>query len=159
MHGSELSELLTELNLPSPVTPIQSQILKDKQVELFIKRDELIHPVIQGNKWRKLKYNLLQADKNQQNTILSFGGAYSNHLHALAAAGKSLGFKTIGIVRGEAPELLNPCLQDMLDWGMQLEFVKRIEYRQKTSNEFITALTHKFGDFYLIPEAVIIQQE
>lgn len=93
MHGSELSELLTELNLPSPVTPIQSQILKDKQVELFIKRDELIHPVIQGNKWRKLKYNLLQADKNQQNTILSFGGAYSNHLHALAAAGKSLGLK------------------------------------------------------------------
>lgn len=153
MHdASRLHLLIGELKLPSPVSHIQLPLLKDKQVELFIKRDELIHPVIQGNKWRKLKYNLLQALKEQQSTLLSFGGAYSNHLHALAAAGNLLGIKTIGIIRGEATHPLNPCLQDMQNWGMQLEFIKRIDYREKTSDKFINHLKDKFGRFYLIPE-------
>ncbi len=141
-----------ELKLPSPVTQIHSPLLTEKKIELFIKRDELIHPVIQGNKWRKLKYNLQQAQYEQKNTILSFGGAYSNHLHALAAAGKISGFNTIGIIRGEAPRPLNPCLQDMLNWGMQLEFIQRIEYKQKTDSIFIENLKQSWGDFYLIPE-------
>jgi len=144
--------LLPILNLPSPVTQIKSPLLDEKQIKLFIKRDELIHPVIQGNKWRKLKYNILEAQKNKKDTLLSFGGAYSNHLHALAAAGKQLGLKTIGIIRGEAPQALNPCLQDMLDWGMQLKFIKRIEYKQKNEPDFIQNLRHEFGDFHLIPE-------
>lgn len=145
-------DFFTRLNLPSPVTQIQHKLLDNKQVELFIKRDELIHPVIQGNKWRKLKYNILQAEKNQQNTLLSFGGAYSNHLHALAATGKQLKLKTIGIIRGEAPKALNPCLQDLLDWGMQLKFITRKQYKQKNSAHFIQALQQEFGEFYLIPE-------
>jgi len=144
--------LLSILNLPSPVTRIKSPLLDEKQIKLFIKRDEMIHPVIQGNKWRKLKYNILEAQKNKKDTLLSFGGAYSNHLHALAAAGKQLGLKTIGIIRGEAPQALNPCLQDMLDWGMQLKFIKRIEYKQKNEPDFIQNLRHEFGDFHLIPE-------
>ena len=140
------------LNLPSPVTQIKNKLLDDKKIQLFIKRDELIHPVIQGNKWRKLKHNILQAEKKHQNTLLSFGGAYSNHLHALAAAGKQLNLKTIGIIRGEKPKQLNPCLQDMLDCRMQLKFITRLEYKQKSSIEFINSLKREFGDFYLIPE-------
>ncbi|MCW8935963.1 MAG: pyridoxal-phosphate dependent enzyme [Gammaproteobacteria bacterium] len=143
---------LTSLNLPSPITQIHNQLLDSKNIKLFIKRDELIHPVIQGNKWRKLKHNLLDAEKKQQDTLLSFGGAYSNHLHALAAAGNQLNLKTIGIIRGEAPKHLNPCLQDMQHWGMQLKFISRLEYKQKTSIEFLNNLKQAFGDFYLIPE-------
>jgi len=143
---------ILNLNLPSPVTQIENPLLVEKRIKLFIKRDELIHPVIQGNKWRKLKYNLFEAQKNKQNTILSFGGAYSNHLHALAAAGQQLGIKTIGVIRGEAPPSLNPCLQDMRNWGMQLKFIKRIEYRQKNDTDFIKSLHQELGEFYLIPE-------
>ncbi len=143
---------LSSLNLPSPVTQIENSLLKEKKISLFIKRDELIHPVIQGNKWRKLKYNLLNAKKNNKSTLLSFGGAYSNHLHALAAAGNQLNFKTIGIIRGEAHHPLNPCLQDMKNWNMQLKFISRLEYKQKTSPEFIQQLKQQMGDFYLIPE-------
>ena len=143
---------LAELKLPSPVSQIHTPLLKQNRLQLFIKRDELIHPVIQGNKWRKLKYNLLSARNNQQNTLLSFGGAYSNHLHALAAAGKYFNFKTIGIVRGEQHTPPNPCIQDMLDWGMHLKYVSRAEYKNKTSDEFIKQLKQAFGDFYLIPE-------
>ena len=143
---------LSNLKLPSPVTQIKNQLLTEKKIKLFIKRDELIHPVIQGNKWRKLKYNLLEAQKNKQNTILSFGGAYSNHLHALAAVGQQSGIKTIGVIRGEAHYPLNPCLQDMENWGMQLKFIKRIEYKQKNNTDFIKSLHQEFGEFYLIPE-------
>lgn len=143
---------LTELNLPSPVTQIHNSLLKEKQVQLFIKRDELIHPVIQGNKWRKLKYNLIEALNTQKNTLLSFGGAYSNHLHALAAAGKHFNFETIGIIRGEQHTPPNPCIQDMIDWGMQLKYVTRAEYKNKTHTDFINNLHQQFGKFYLIPE-------
>ncbi|VAW66411.1 pyridoxal phosphate-dependent deaminase, putative [hydrothermal vent metagenome] len=147
-----LAQLIAQLNLPSPITQIHSPFLENKDISVFIKRDELIHPVIQGNKWRKLKYNLSEAHKTHQHTLLSFGGAYSNHLHTLAKVGHLLNFKTIGIIRGEAHKTLNPCLQDMQNWGMHLEFVLRKDYRQKTSAEFIENLTQKLGKFYLIPE-------
>jgi len=142
----------TGLKLPSPVTQLHTDLLNEKKVQLFIKRDELIHPVLQGNKWRKLKYNLLEAKIKKHKTLLSFGGPYSNHLHALAFAGKQFKFNSIGIIRGEKPAALNPCLQDMKDWGMQLEYIKRIDYKQKATDEFIHNLQNKFGDFYLIPE-------
>jgi len=149
---NSLTDLLSELNLPSPVTQIKNTLLSEKKVELFVKRDELIHPYIQGNKWRKLKYNILEAEQHNQNTLLSFGGAYSNHLHALAAIGKQLNLNTIGIIRGQAPEKLNPCLQDLIDWGMQLKFVSRLEYKQKNSGKFINNLKNELSDFHLIPE-------
>lgn len=150
MQGASLN--LADLKLPSPVTQIQSPLLEQNKIQLFIKRDELIHADIQGNKWRKLKYNLLTARNNQLNTLLSFGGAYSNHLHALAAAGKYFNFKTIGIIRGEQHTPPNPCIQDMLDWGMHLKYISRAEYKNKTKHEFINSLKQEFGDFYLIPE-------
>ena len=124
-------------------------------ITLFIKRDDLLHPEISGNKIRKLKYNLIQAKKENKNTLLTFGGAFSNHILAVAAAGKERGFKTIGIIRGE--ELRekieqNQTLQKVQKFGMFLEFVTRQEYRVKNNPEFIMELEKKFGDFYLIPE-------
>jgi len=122
---------------------------------LCIKREDLLHPEISGNKFRKLKYNLFQAKAENQHTLLTFGGAFSNHILAVAAAGKEFNFKTIGIIRGE--ELVskideNPTLQKAQKFGMQLEFVSREAYRNKTEVDFLEKLKVKFGSFYLLPE-------
>jgi 1-aminocyclopropane-1-carboxylate deaminase len=124
-------------------------------ISLEIKREDLLHPFISGNKFRKLKYNLLQAKAENQETILTFGGAYSNHIAAVAYAGKEQGFKTIGVIRGE--ELGNkiadnPTLQFAQECGMEFEFVTREAYRFKTEPDFIANLEQKFGSFYLVPE-------
>ena len=115
----------------------------------------MIHPIVSGNKLRKLKYNLLQAKSENQKTLLTFGGAYSNHIPAVAFAGKEQGFKTIGIIRGD--ELRdkiqdNPTLKFAQECGMQFEFVTRDEYRHKTEAYFLENLKQKFGNFYLVPE-------
>jgi len=119
---------------------------------LHIKREDLADPYFGGNKWRKLKYNLIQAKAQHNNTLLTFGGAWSNHIYATAAAGKYFGFKTIGIIRGEAHDRLNPTLQFARDCGMQLEYVNRQTYRTKNSKEFTNELHQRYGDFYLLPE-------
>lgn len=124
-------------------------------ITVHIKREDLIHPFVSGNKFRKLKYNLLQAKKERQETLLTFGGAFSNHIAALAFAGKEKGFKTIGIIRGD--ELRdkiseNPTLQFAENCGMQFEFVSRENYRLKNEIAFLEDLKQKYGDFYLIPE-------
>jgi len=124
-------------------------------ISLHIKREDLIHPIVSGNKFRKLKYNLIQAKAENKETLLTFGGAFSNHIAAVAFAGKEQGFKTIGIIRGnELREkiLENPTLQFAQDCGMQFEFVSREEYRHKTEASFLEKLKHEFGDFYLVPE-------
>jgi len=129
--------------------------IEHPDISLFIKREDLLHPYISGNKYRKLKYNLMQAHKENRQTLLTFGGAFSNHILAVAAAGKEQGFKTIGIIRGE--ELRekiagNPTLQKAQDFGMVFEFVTREQYREKANPENIRKLEEKYGDFYLIPE-------
>ena len=129
--------------------------IENKSITLFIKREDLIHRYISGNKFRKLKYNLVQAKKENKETILTFGGAFSNHILAVAAAGKEEGFRTIGIIRGE--ELHdkiseNPTLQKAQDFGMVFDFVGREIFREKNNPEFIKQLGERFGDFYLIPE-------
>lgn len=122
---------------------------------LFIKPEYLVHPFISGNKYRKLKYNLIEAKNLKNDVLLTFGGAYSNHIAAVASAGKEYGFKTIGIIRGE--ELTNkindnPTLKFAQQCGMQLEFVTREIYKTKVTEGFIQKLKQQFGDFYLIPE-------
>jgi 1-aminocyclopropane-1-carboxylate deaminase len=112
----------------SVLTKIDDPFLENHHVNLWIKRDDLLHPVISGNKWRKLKYSLDEALSLGAETIISMGGAYSNHLHALAYAGKMLNLKTIGIIRGERTPL-SPTLLDMENWGMELRFVSRSQYR------------------------------
>lgn len=114
---------------PSILTRIDDPLLTQYQIELWMKRDDLLHPVISGNKWRKLKYSLDHALSSGADTIISMGGAYSNHLHALAYVGKMLGLKTVGLVRGERPEMLTPTLLDMTKWEMELKFVSRSDYR------------------------------
>jgi 1-aminocyclopropane-1-carboxylate deaminase len=128
---------------------------ESRNIALWIKREDLIHPFVSGNKFRKLKYNLLQAKAENQTTILTFGGAFSNHIAAVSYAGKAQGFKTIGIIRGE--ELAskineNPTLQFAHDCGMQLEFIDRKIYQSKMQANFVSDLHQKYGDFYLIPE-------
>ena len=115
----------------------------------------MIHPFISGNKFRKLKYNLIQAKKEDYSTLLTFGGAFSNHILAVASAGFENNFQTIGIIRGE--ELIdkindNPTLKKAQDLGMQFKFISRDNYRKKTNPTFIDSLKKEFGSFYLIPE-------
>ena len=124
-------------------------------VELYIKRDDLIHSEISGNKYRKLKYNIIEAQKLGFETLLTFGGAYSNHIAATASVGREFGFRTIGIIRGE--ELFdkvdgNPTLKFAKSCGMQFKFVGRSYYREKTSDSFINNLKDEFGKFYHVPE-------
>jgi len=130
-------------------------IVLPNAISLTIKREDLIHPFVSGNKFRKLKYNLLQAKSENKNTLLTFGGAFSNHIAAVAYVGKEQGFETIGIIRGD--ELFdkieeNPTLKFAQENGMQFEFVTREEYRHKNESAFIEKLKGKFGDFYLVPE-------
>ena len=121
-------------------------------MNLFIKREDLVDYELGGNKWRKMKYNLEAASQQKHHTLLTFGGAYSNHIYATAAAGKRLGLRTIGIIRGEAYQSLNPTLQFASNCGMQLEYVDRATYRKKTAKEYIDNLKEKHGRFYLLPE-------
>jgi len=114
----------------STLQKIADPLLQERQIELWLKRDDLLHPVISGNKWRKLKFILNHALELGSDTLISMGGFYSNHLHALAYAGKELGLKTIGLVRGEQPQDLSPTLEDCRNWGMDLRFVSRSDYRR-----------------------------
>lgn len=142
----------------SPSLPVAKIDLSDFGVEnqeLYLKREDLIHPFISGNKFRKLKYNVSTARDMGKDVLLTFGGAYSNHILAVAAAGKEFGFKTIGIIRGEEVHdkiSQNPTLSFSQEYGMQLHFVSREEYRRKSEKEFVEKLRRRFGDFYLIPE-------
>lgn len=124
-------------------------------ITVVIKREDLIHPFVSGNKFRKLKYNLLEAKKKHYETLLTFGGAFSNHIAAVAYAGKENGFKTIGIIRGEELQnkiIDNPTLLFAQNCGMQLEFISREAYRSKSEPSFLDGLKQQFGDFYHIPE-------
>ena len=130
-------------------------IINQNNYLLDLKREDLLHPEVSGNKFRKLKYNLLEAKKLGFDRILTFGGAYSNHISATAAAGKEMGIKTIGIIRGE--ELSNkinenPTLSFAIECGMKLYFISRSDYRKKIETDFITELKEKYGSFYLVPE-------
>jgi len=136
----------------TPVQEINHTLLEEAGVRLLIKREDLNHPFISGNKWWKLKYNLAEAVQQNRDTVLTFGGAYSNHLYATAAAAQELGFKSIAIVRGEETLPLNPTLQFVKEKGMVLHYVSREIYRAKTKEKFLHQLQQEIGDFYLIPE-------
>lgn len=122
---------------------------------LSIKPEYLSHPIISGNKYRKLKYNLKEAVNLNKTTLLTFGGAFSNHVAAVASAGKEFGFMTVGIIRGE--ELSdkiesNPTLKFAEDCGMVFKFISREDYKDKTSRAYLKTLENEFGDFYMLPE-------
>lgn len=144
--------LITTKENNVPLNEIFDEILQQKNSRLYILREDLIHPEISGNKWRKLKYNIQESNKLNQSTLLTFGGAYSNHIAATAAAGKESGLKTIGIIRGEEILPLNPTLELASKNGMTFKYISREEYRNKNNPDFIKELKNEFGDFYLVPE-------
>ena len=133
--------------------------LQDNNYQLFIKREDKIHPLVSGNKFRKLKYNLQEASSQQKKTLLTFGGAYSNHILATAVAGNLKNFQTIGIIRGDELGIdisktlaNNTTLRTAFEHGMKLEFISRESYRSKTTTSFLKNIQEKYSDFYLIPE-------
>lgn len=129
--------------------------LENSSITLVIKREDLIHPFVSGNKFRKLKYNLLQAKAENKTTLLTFGGAFSNHIAAVAFAGKQNNFQTIGIIRGdELKDKIseNPTLKFAQENGMIFEFITRQAFKNKEEDLFIKYLKKKYGDFYFIPE-------
>ncbi|MDM1762818.1 MULTISPECIES: pyridoxal-phosphate dependent enzyme [unclassified Acinetobacter] len=123
-------------------------------VHVTIKRLDQIHPKISGNKFFKLKYNFLEAQARGCKHIITFGGAYSNHIAATAYAAHLFGFQSIGIIRGEelATRPLNHTLATAQQFGMQLQFVSREKYRLKETEEFIQALKQTYPESYIIPE-------
>ena len=132
------------------ISKINTEILEEKNIQLDLLRLDLIHPEISGNKWFKLKHNIAFAMENKFTSIVSFGGAYSNHLHALAFAGKLFNIKTTGIIRGEVVE--NETLKDCKKWGMDLHFVSREHYSEKYELHFLETIQQEFKTSYIIPE-------
>ncbi|WP_432947234.1 1-aminocyclopropane-1-carboxylate deaminase/D-cysteine desulfhydrase [Kribbella sp. CA-253562] len=141
-----------ELQVPSPLETLADDRLGAAGVRVLLKRDDLIHPELPGNKWRKLKYNLVAARAGGYETLLTFGGAYSNHIRATAAAGYYGGFRTIGVIRGEPHDPLNPSLAYAVSRGMRLTYLDRGTYRDKGSATVLEKLRQEFGEFYLLPE-------
>lgn len=138
--------------LPPFTQPIDNEITRHAGVELSVLRLDSMHPLVNGNKWYKLKYNLLEAKQQNLTTLLTFGGAYSNHIFATAAAGNLLGFRTIGVIRGEERLPLNPTLNFAVQQGMQLVYLNRETYRQKHTRELQENLKQRFGNVFIIPE-------
>ena len=135
--------------------PIPYQTLQLPQpVQLTIKRLDLIHPQISGNKFFKLKYNLLAAQQQGFSQVLTFGGAFSNHIAATAFAAQHFGFQSIGMIRGEelASQQFNPTLQTAQDLGMQLNFVSRTKYRLRHQAEYLQQLQQQYPQAFIIPE-------
>ena len=133
---------------------ILDQQINFHDITLIIRRLDLVHPQISGNKFFKLKYNFLEAKRQGYQHILSFGGAYSNHIAATAFAAQQFGFKSVGVIRGEelADRPLNPTLATAQQFGMKLHFVSRDEYRRKQRPEYLAELARHFPEHYVIPE-------
>ncbi|PCJ28634.1 MAG: 1-aminocyclopropane-1-carboxylate deaminase [SAR86 cluster bacterium] len=142
-----------DLDISAPlIEPLRCDLLDRHNICFNILRLDTIHPTIHGNKWYKLKRNLRQFQTKGVSRVLSFGGAYSNHLYALAAAGEHFSLETIGLVRGEIVEPLNPVLKFAKDRGMTLIPLSRTEYRHKHEESFLAKLQDRLGPFQLLPE-------
>lgn len=145
---------MSEDLFPSPVKlePINHPLFNAEGVDVYLLRLDQIHSLVSGNKWFKLRYNLKHALDCGYDRVISFGGAYSNHLHALAWAGAKLKIPTLGIVRGEVEYASNPTLTDARNWGMQLHFVSRKEYRLRDDPLYQKELLAAYPNSYIVPE-------
>ncbi len=141
---------------PTPIEPVEDPVFAESGVQFFLKRDDLLRMgpglALCGNKWRKLKYDLKAAAQASHHRLLTYGGAFSNHIAAVAGAGAAFGFETIGVIRGERPAGLNPTLRFAQSCGMQFHFVSRSAFREKYSRGFQTKLKKAFGPYYNLPE-------
>ncbi len=151
----DISQIESELEINKKaaiVEQIQHPLLDEYDFPLYIKRDDLIHPIISGNKWRKLKYTLLHALEHGHDHLISMGGAYSNHLHALAYIGYKLNIKTTGLIRGEQPKQESQTLSDLRKGNMNLEFVNRSAFRDLRKHRAFNAPPAKQYSGFWIPE-------
>jgi 1-aminocyclopropane-1-carboxylate deaminase len=135
-----------------PLQRIHDEITDKFGLNLYVLRTDLNHPFISGNKLFKLKYNLEEAKRQDKKSILTFGGAFSNHIAATAVAGKEYGFKTIGVIRGDKTDKLNPTLKFAVGQGMELHFVSREAYKNRNNPPFLNTLQHQYSYPYIIPE-------
>jgi 1-aminocyclopropane-1-carboxylate deaminase len=140
------------INPKVPVEEIVDPIIKESGIRLLVKREDLNHPFLSGNKWHKLKYNLAAAREDGFDAILTFGGAYSNNVYAVAAAGKLFDFKSIGLIRGYECLPLNPTLSFAVDSGMKLYYIDKESYRKRNSSSFLKSLNDEYGNVYIVPE-------
>lgn len=139
-------------HLPSPLQEVEHEVFGQRGLRLLVKRDDLLHSHVSGNKWRKLKYNLLEAHRLGLTRLITFGGAFSNHLAAVAAAGKEFGFETVGIVRGERSSELNPTLRFCKSCNMELHFVSRTDFKGKNNEDLLEDLQINRSDALMLPE-------
>ncbi len=144
-------EAALSLNIPSPFQTVKHPLYTEKNVQVMIKRDDLIHPEISGNKWRKLKYNIIKA-KEEKKGLITFGGAFSNHIYATAFAAKHFCIDSIGIIRGDYVDINNPTLSAATQAGMELQLVPLAVYKQKEEESYLKTLRDKYPDFHIIPE-------
>ena len=143
---------MSSIFFPPLIQQINSEICAIADVKLYVLRLDLMHSHINGNKWFKLKYNLVEAKEKNFSTILTFGGAYSNHIYATAAAGNIFGFRTIGLIRGEENIPLNPTLEFAVAQGMELVYIDRQTYKKRHTEELQNQLKQRFGEVFMIPE-------
>lgn len=137
---------------PVQVCTLFHPVLEEKGLQLSLMRLDTVHTQVSGNKFFKLKHNLVEAKNQGKKTILTFGGAFSNHIYATASAAQIGGFRSLGIIRGEDADRDNPTLSHARKMGMELHFVDRESYRLKNTLEFLEKLHSQFGEVYLIPE-------
>ena len=142
---SQIDPLLLELDIPTPIEKINCE-----KINLLLKREDQNHPSVQGNKWRKLKYNLLEYFKEDYKGIVSFGGAFSNHVYATASACQILQIPCKLFLRGYALDYQNPTVKFIIDCGVEIELLQPSDYRLKTDSAFINILEDQ--NYYIIPE-------
>ena len=135
-----------------PLQELSDSLLTQKKLRLFILREDLIHPHISGNKWRKLYYNIQEAKQQSLDSLITFGGAFSNHIAATASAGKEFGFKTIGFIRGEEHLPLNPILSYAKSCGMEFRYLTRSDYKLKEKSTFLNFILKNDKNYHFLPE-------
>lgn len=140
------------LNYTPVIQPVKVPVAEEKGLTVDVLRLDLLHPEVSGNKWFKLKYNLEEAIRTGHKTVLTFGGAFSNHIHATASACALSGLQSIGVIRGEEVSMTNPTLREAAKMGMKIHTLSRSDYQKKNEEELLTVLKNKLGDFYVIPE-------
>ncbi len=137
----------------SPLQVVHDELFAAKGLRLLVKRDDLLHPQVSGNKWRKLQHNLLEAERLGQSRLITFGGAFSNHIAAVAAAGLDFGFSTVGIISGEEDQALqNPTLRLAKECGMRLIFTTRTAFRSNSPSELLEILGIDSDGADIIPQ-------
>lgn len=155
---SDCQQLSTQLQQklgivsPSPVHALQASWITAAQVKVYVKRDDLLHQIISGNKWRKLKYALLAASQRSSSRLVTFGGGHSNHVHALAYGCRALELPLTAIIRGDYRANMTPMLNDIADWGCDIKFVDKTTYQQRQNPSYLAKLARDFPNSMVIPE-------